>query len=580
MFNRPMIEAIDKRIDAKMAAAVLIDEARIVAIPPGTRGIARVQIRNTTELKTALFDPDATGVVAGRACLVAKAPSSTQHVIIGVFARNNGLTGSQPIVIAPPGNIGTITGLYGLSLVHWDAPPTTTTCFQIQTSATGTEGDAVNRLITRGSYYIHSGTSAFYFRIRSISQDWHTSSWTAWQQVTPESTALAAYIQANAYYRIVRKAGVAATQRPSMNFIDGSGISIAVTDDGAKTDVTITATAVATFLGLTDTPGSFSGQAGKVAAVNGTEDALEFITAAGVTTFLALTDTPASYSGYAGYVPIVNIAENAIEWVDGSTLGGSAVAATDLTDGPGSYSGAGSKVFAVKSTADGFEFVDKSTIGSTTFLGLTDTPSDYSGANGYYLKINGTADAIEFAEYVDNYTPSNSDDWPGGDPSSHSEALDNLADRTRGRFVYFEQGSTPTVIEGTGGTNIVMLAPSSGNLLIDTSSMWDSGDPTILTVSTGGLWSLWMWIFIEQDGVNPLDNWFRIEVFEENGETIFVKDTWVGAFAWTDIMVKQYFDYSAPGGDEYFQVRLTNFSAEDSHILYRLTWNREGADNI
>lgn len=579
MFNRPTIEAIDKRIDAKMAAAVLIDEARIVAVPPGTRGVAQIQIRSTPELKPASFDPDATGVVAGRACLVAKAPSSTQYVIIGVFARNNGLTGSQPIVIAPPGSIGTITGLYGLSLIHWDAPPTTSACFQIQTSATGTEGDAVNRLITRGSYYVHSGTSAFYFRIRSISQDWHTSSWTAWQQVTPESAALAAYIQANAYYRIVRKAGVAATQRPSLNFIDGTGISIAVTDDGAKTDVTITSTTVATFLGLTDTPGSFSGQAGKVAVVNGTEDALEFITAAGVTTFLALTDTPASYSGYAGYVPIVNVGESAIEWVDGSTLGG-AVAATDLTDGPGSYTGAGSKIFAVKATADGFEFVDKSTIGSTTFLGLTDTPSSFASANGYYLKVNGAGNAVEFSAYNDDYTPVASEDWPAGDPASHSSAIDDLAERTVGRFVYFEQGSTSTVIEGTGGTNIVTLSPNGSNLLENTNGLWDGGSPTELAVDHGGLWSLWMWLLIEKDGANDLNNWFRVEVFNENGDTLLVRDTYIGAFFWADFVVKHYFDPVDVGFGEYFWIRLTNFSTEDSHILYRLSWNLEAPSNI
>lgn len=36
-----------------------------------------------------------------------------------------------------------------------------------------------------------------------------------------------------------------------------------------------------TFIGLTDVPASYSGQAGKVAAVNGTEDGLEFVTISG-----------------------------------------------------------------------------------------------------------------------------------------------------------------------------------------------------------------------------------------------------------------------------------------------------------
>jgi len=64
--------------------------------------------------------------------------------------------------------------------------------------------------------------------------------------------------------------------------------SVDVVDDGGG-QVTITVSGVAgsgggssTFLGLTDTPSSYAGQAGKVVAVAGTEDSLEFTTISGV----------------------------------------------------------------------------------------------------------------------------------------------------------------------------------------------------------------------------------------------------------------------------------------------------------
>lgn len=69
---------------------------------------------------------------------------------------------------------------------------------------------------------------------------------------------------------------------------------------------------IQTFLGLTDTPSSYSGQAGKYPRVNALENALEFI--ALTLTFLGLTDTPASYSGQAGKFPRVNTLENALEF--------------------------------------------------------------------------------------------------------------------------------------------------------------------------------------------------------------------------------------------------------------------------
>jgi hypothetical protein len=67
-----------------------------------------------------------------------------------------------------------------------------------------------------------------------------------------------------------------------------------------------------TFLGLTDSPSTYSGQAGKIPKVNSGETGLEFGTAVG--TFLGLTDTPGTYSGQAGKIPKVNSSATGLEF--------------------------------------------------------------------------------------------------------------------------------------------------------------------------------------------------------------------------------------------------------------------------
>lgn len=576
MFDKPLIDAIDKRIMAKLNSQVMINEGQIIAVPTNTPGLARVRIRNTPELQDASFDPDSSSIVAGRFCILAKSPFTTRYVILGVYARYGSIAGSPPTVLAPPGNIDSITGLYSLSIVHWDSTPLSAVAYHVQTSATGSENDAVDALVTHGSHYFHAGTSAFYFRIRSIDEGWRGSAWSNWTQVTPESSALAAYIQAQAHYNTVKKEGTPYTQRHGINLHEGTNVTITVADDvgNDETDITIAAAAASTFLGLADTPGSFSGEGTKLIAVNVGESALEFVPSSAATTFLGLTDTPSSFVSQAGKIPIVNVGESALEWIDPGTLG-AAVAATDLTDGPGTYSGYGGRYFAVKATVDGFEFVNP------TFLALSDSPGSYSGENGKLLAVNGAANGIEFVSALDSYTPTNSDDWPGGDPGDHSEAADDLAERTVGRFVYFEQGATPTSVEGTAGTNIVTLSPSDSNLLVNTNSLWDNTAPTELAVDRSGLYTLWLWAYIETDTANPLNNWFRFEIFSGAGDTILIRDTYIGSFFWVDLVAKHYFDATdISGGDGYFWIRMTNFSTEDSNVLFRLSWQKEGLADV
>jgi hypothetical protein len=72
---------------------------------------------------------------------------------------------------------------------------------------------------------------------------------------------------------------------------------------------------VTTFLGLSDVPSSFTGEALKAVRVNAAETDLEFYTpASGVTAFIALSDVPAVYTGAALQSVRVNAAENALEF--------------------------------------------------------------------------------------------------------------------------------------------------------------------------------------------------------------------------------------------------------------------------
>ena len=65
------------------------------------------------------------------------------------------------------------------------------------------------------------------------------------------------------------------------------------------------------FLDLSDTPNSYSGQASKIVRVNSGETALEFVDP----TFLSLTDTPSSFSGAGSKLVKVNSGATALEFV-------------------------------------------------------------------------------------------------------------------------------------------------------------------------------------------------------------------------------------------------------------------------
>lgn len=166
-----------------------------------------------------------------------------------------------------------------------------------------------------------------------------------------------------------------------------------------------------TFLGLTDTPATYSGQAGKVLQVNAGETAVEFGTAAGggaptdatylvassngilsaervITDSVDVTWDLATAGQVKAIIPAGAIALSQIEDVLSGTLLGRSTAAVgpleSLGVGPGLELAGG----ILSATGGGG--------GVTDFLGLTDTPDSYAGQAGKVVQVNAGATALEF----------------------------------------------------------------------------------------------------------------------------------------------------------------------------------------
>lgn len=117
-------------------------------------------------------------------------------------------------------------------------------------------------------------------------------------------------------------------------------------------------------------------------------DGLDMIVAAEpatAVTFLDLTDTPGSYTGQTGKFLSVNVAENALEFVTAATFP--------------SFTGNAGKYLVVNGTATGVEWVPLTLV--TTFLGLSDTPSSFTGQGNKLVAVNSGATALQFIDVPD-----------------------------------------------------------------------------------------------------------------------------------------------------------------------------------
>lgn len=135
-----------------------------------------------------------------------------------------------------------------------------------------------------------------------------------------------------------------------------------------------------TLIGLTDTEGSYVGQAGNALVVKATEDGTEFQPAT-AGNFNALSDTPASKLGQASKVVAVNAGETALEYIDNSFQ--------KLSDTPASRVGASEQIVRVNTSATALEYVTPETAAPAGNLSGGFADYDHGGGTQAYTGGSG-----------------------------------------------------------------------------------------------------------------------------------------------------------------------------------------------
>lgn len=117
--------------------------------------------------------------------------------------------------------------------------------------------------------------------------------------------------------------------------------------------------------------------------------------ATAVNSFLGLTDAPHDFSGFAGKGVRVKTTE------DGLEFGAVSISFEELNDTPDALTGAGLKVVRVKAGEDGLEFYTLPAPGATNLLGLTDVPDVYTGKAGKLVTVKGDETGVDFLDPPD-----------------------------------------------------------------------------------------------------------------------------------------------------------------------------------
>lgn len=118
----------------------------------------------------------------------------------------------------------------------------------------------------------------------------------------------------------------------------------------------------------------------------------------GSSTFVGLNDTPSSYSGSGDYLVAVNSGASGLVFIDANTVGRSTY--TALNDTPANYTGSGGYLAAVNAGATAMEFIDPNTVGRSTFVSLNDTPSSYTGNGKKVVVCNSGETALVFSNDI------------------------------------------------------------------------------------------------------------------------------------------------------------------------------------
>lgn len=148
-------------------------------------GVAQVYLTGASNVQPAVYDKRSNPSISkGDRCLMVRTNRTAKWVVItsyGSINEGNVVSGGTGQVdeLAPPANFDT-QKIGKFALWTWYAPPQKPVAFEVQTSVTATEGDAITQIVTRGSYFLYETESAISARVRSIDSNFKKSGWTPW----------------------------------------------------------------------------------------------------------------------------------------------------------------------------------------------------------------------------------------------------------------------------------------------------------------------------------------------------------------------------------------------------------------
>lgn len=196
----------------------------------------------------------------------------------------------------------------------------------------------------------------------------------------------------------------------------------------------------------------------------------------GATAFLGLTDTPSTYSGAAGKVTKVNSGETAIEF--------GAVATATPT--------ASAIVIADSDGKIGAGWLDDADI-SKTFLELTDTPSAYTGESLKLVRVNVGETALEFvASSGSGYTQEEIEDFTAAQFTGNTGVIDATYDDGTGAITLtLDVSAADRILYSTGADAWAETALTAfARTLLDDADAATAR--TTLGVVAGGAGDIWV----------------------------------------------------------------------------------------
>ena len=198
------------------------------------------------------------------------------------------------------------------------------------------------------------------------------------------------------------------------------------------------------------------GTNGQVLALDSSLNLVWTAAGAGATNFLALSDTPSSYTANAGDILKVNSGTNGLEFADFKV--------SNINHFTTVNTGTAGKVLAVDVNNDGstnykgLKWVDTSQVGATTFTALTDTPSALGSAH-QVLTVNAAGTDLEFRAIDDDSLPDGivTTDKIAADAVTAAKLPDNVIaqEHIADNAVGSNQIAGNAVVEGKIGTGAV-----------------------------------------------------------------------------------------------------------------------------